>query len=380
MIRIFLSLFLLQYTFSVSQTHFTLPQNVWRISIQNENSTGNWKGHDGQNGWQDYAYRVENLDYVISQEWKRNITSQTFLIEYGFTDKATFILTIPKLKKFKQTHSWSIADDTTQSPMDQLMTQYFPATKSNTGMGDVTMGMNILFLGNPAWRGGQNKYSVYGGIDITLPFGERLKKYNVKDVDDDGIPHQFKQLPIGNGLTQRGIKAFGELYRKVRGRLININWTVHMSSFSREIINPPISFLWIENADADSISRAIGESVLYEQGGQVFGAIQGQLEIWPKRLFLSAGMDWMFSGRDQYFSKSDVWNEWMVKQNNYDTQKTMATQVLKINFLNVDPFKQIGPVPFELEVGVRWFVPLLTYHTYGNTSSWIRISSYFQAW
>ena len=380
MIRIFLSLFLLQYTFSISQTHFTIPQNVWRISIQNENSTGNWKGHNGRNGWQDYAYRVENLDYVISQEWKRNITSQTFLIEYGFTDKATFILTIPKLKKFKQTHSWSIAGDTTQSPMDRLMIQYFPATKSNTGMGDVTMGMNILFLGNPAWRGGQNKYSVYGGIDITLPFGERLKKYNVKDVDDDGIPHQFKQLPIGNGLTQWRIKAFGELYRKVRGRLININWSVHMSSFSREIINPPISFLWIENADADSISRAIGESVLYEQGGQVFGAIQGQLEIWPKRLFLSAGMDWMYSGRDQYFSKSDVWNEWMVKQNNYDTQKTMATQVLKVNFLNVDPFKQIGPVPFELEIGVRWFVPLLTYHTYGNTSSWIRISSYFQAW
>ena len=380
MIRIFLSLFLLQYTFSVSQTHFTIPQNVWRISIQNEYSTGNWKGHNGRNGWQDYAYRLENLDYVISQEWKRNITSQTFLIEYGFTDKATFILTIPKLKKFKQTHSWSIAGDTTQSPMDRLMIQYFPATKSNTGMGDVTMGMNILFLGNPAWRGGQNKYSVYGGIDITLPFGERLKKYNVKDVDDDGIPHQFKQLPIGNGLTQWRIKAFGELYRKVRGRLININWSVHMSSFSREIINPPISFLWIENADADSISRAIGESVLYEQGGQVFGAIQGQLEIWPKRLFLSAGMDWMFSGRDQYFSKSNVWNEWMVKQNNYDTQKTMATQVLKVNFLNVDPFKQIGPVPFELEIGVRWFVPLLTYHTYGNTSSWIRISSYFQAW
>tara|TARA_B100001146_G_scaffold195779_1_gene183720 strand:+ start:3277 stop:4419 length:1143 start_codon:yes stop_codon:yes gene_type:complete len=380
MIRIFLSLFLLQYTFSVSQTHFTIPQNVWRISIQNENSTGNWKGHNGRNGWQDYAYRVENLDYVISQEWKRNITSQTFLIEYGFTDKATFILTIPKLKKFKQTHSWLIADDTTQSPMDQLMIKYFPAIKSNTGMGDVTMGMNILFLGNPAWRGGQNKYSVYGGIDITLPFGERLKKYNVKDVDDDGIPHQFKQLPIGNGLTQWRIKAFGKLYRKVRGRLININWSVHMSSFNREIINPPISFLWIENADADSISRAIGESVLYEQGGQVFGAIQGQLEIWPKRLFLSAGMDWMFSGRDQYFSKSDVWDNWMVKQNNYDTQKTMATQVLKVNFLNVDPFKQIGPVPFELEIGVRWFVPLLTYHTYGNTSSWIRISSYFQAW
>jgi hypothetical protein len=91
-------------------------------------------------------------------------------------------------------------------------------------------------------------------------------------------------------------------------------------------------------------------------------------------------MDWMISGRDQYVSNSDVWNEWMVKRNNFDTQKIMATQVLKINLLNVDPFNQMGPIPFELEVGVRWFVPLLTYHSYGYTSSWIRISSYFQAW
>jgi hypothetical protein len=247
-------------------------------------------------------------------------------------------------------------------------------------MGNVTMGMKILLLGNPAWRGGQNKYSFYGGIDVTLPFGEKREKYNANDVDDTGMPNQFKQLPIGSGVTQWQIKAFGELYRKVWGRLININWSVNLSTFSREIINPTISFLWIENASADSISRAIGDAVLYEQGGQIFGAIHGQIELWPKRLFLTTGMDWMFSGRDQYFSKSETWDIWMVKHSNYDTRQTLSTQSLKINFLNVDPFLQIGPVPFEMEIGVRWFVPYLTYHTYGNTSAWIRISSYFQAW
>ncbi|MBC8345225.1 MAG: hypothetical protein ISR82_07100 [Candidatus Marinimicrobia bacterium] len=380
MIRKILSLFLVLYSISISQTHFTIPQNVWRISIQNEISTGKWKGHDGQNGWKDFSYRLDSIDYSITQEWKRNITSQSFLIEYGFTDNSTFILKIPKLKKFKQIHSWSIANDTTQSAMDQLMAQYFPKSKSNEGLGDVTMGMNILFLGNPAWRGGRNKYSLYGGFDITLPFGERQKKYHGKNLDDNGVPNQFKQLPIGNGLTQWRIKVFGELYRKVWGRLININWSVNMSTFSREIINPPISFLWIENVGADSISRAIGDAVLYEQGGEIFGAIQGQLEIWPQRIFFSAGMDWMFSGRDQYFSNSDVWDDWMVKRPNYDTRKTVATQSLKLNILNVDPFKQIGSIPFELELGVRWFVPFLTYHTYGVTSSWVRISSYFQAW
>ena len=380
MIRKILPLYLFINTLLVSQTHFTIPQNVWRISINNENSTGKWKGHDGQNGWKDYIYRLDSTDYSITQEWKRNVTSQTYLIEYGFTDKATFILNIPRLKKFEQIHSWTIANDTTQSSLDQLMGQYYPTTKSNYGMGNVTMGMKILLLGNPAWRGGQNKYSFYGGIDVTLPFGEKREKYNANDVDDTGMPNQFKQLPIGSGVTQWQIKAFGELYRKVWGRLININWSVNLSTFSREIINPSISFLWIENASADSISRAIGDAVLYEQGGQIFGAIHGQIELWPKRLFLTTGMDWMFSGRDQYFSKSETWDIWMVKHSNYDTRQTLSTQSLKINFLNVDPFLQIGPVPFEMEIGVRWFVPYLTYHTYGNTSAWIRISSYFQAW
>ncbi len=50
-----------------------------------------------------------------------------------------------------------------------------------------------------------------------------------------------------------------------------------MSSFSREIINPPISFLWIENADADSISRAIGESVFNNNVDWAFVRTQGKL-------------------------------------------------------------------------------------------------------
>jgi hypothetical protein len=240
--------------------------------------------------------------------------------------------------------------------------------------------MNYLLLGNPAWRGGKNKYSLYGGIDITFPFGERLKKYHAKDVDSEGIPNQYKQLPIGNGLTRWRIKAFGELYRKLWGRLINVNWLVNLSSFNRDIINPPISFLWIQETSADSISRAIGDAVLYEQGKQIYGSIQGQMEIWPQRMFFSVGMDWMFTGRDQYFSSSDTWDKWMVSRKNFDSRKNVATQFLKFNFLNVDSFKQFGPIPFELEVGVRWFVPFLTYQTFGYTSSWIRISSYFQAW
>ena len=380
MIRKFFSLSILCLNYFYSQTHFTIPQNVWRISIENEISGGKWKGHDGGDGWKDFTYQLDGIDYIITQEWKRNLLTQSYSIEYGFTDKSTFMLHIPRLQKFKQSHSWTISSDSLIVPMDQLLSHYYPKSKTNSGLGNVGLGMNFLLMGNPAWRGGKNKYSLYGGIDITFPFGERLKKYHAKDVDSEGIPKQYKQLPIGNGLTRWRIKAFGELYRKLWGRLINVNWLVNLSSFNRDIINPPISFLWIQETSADSISRAIGDAVLYEQGKQIYGSIQGQMEIWPQRMFFSVGMDWMFTGRDQYFSSSDTWDKWMVSRKNFDSQKNVATQFLKFNFLNVDSFKQFGPIPFELEVGVRWFVPFLTYQTFGYTSSWIRISSYFQAW
>ena len=40
------------------------------------------------------------------------------------------------------------------------MKYYFPKNKSNSGLGDVTVGMKVLFDGNPAWRGGKNNFSI----------------------------------------------------------------------------------------------------------------------------------------------------------------------------------------------------------------------------
>jgi len=233
MIRKFFSLSILCLNYFYSQTHFTIPQNVWRVSIENKISGGKWKGHDGGDGWKDFTYQLDGIDYTITQEWKRNLLTQSYLIEYGFTDKSTFMLHIPKLQKFEQSHSWAISSDSLIIPMDQLLAHYNPKSKSNSGLGDVTLGMNLLLLGNPAWRGGKNKYSLYGGIDITFPFGERLKKYHAKDVDSEGIPNQYKQLPIGNGLTRWRIKAFGELYRKLwaRHHLLTAILSIHQFHF-----------------------------------------------------------------------------------------------------------------------------------------------------
>ena len=375
-----LFLFILLSTLVLSQTHFTIPQNVWRLSFNQTIASGKWIGHDGEKGLKDLKYKLKGIDYSIDQYWEHALNAQEFILEYGFSDKSTFIIQVPIVQKFNEDHAWLISSDSSTVVLDDIMKFYFPNNKSNSGLGNVTVGMKKLFIGNPAWRGEGRKYSIYGGLDATFPFGQSLKKYYPKDIDDNGIPNQFKHLPISNGVTKWRGSLFGELYRKIKGRLININWSFSLSSYNRELINPSYSFLWIEETGIDSISKVIGNAVLFEQGKQISLSIQGQLELWPKRMFLSSGMDWMKSGRDQYFSNSDKWDTWMSSNNNYDTKKTLSTQFIKLNFLNIDPFKQYGPIPFELEFGIRWYVPYLTYHTFGYTSSWLKISSYFQAW
>ena len=112
---------MLLITWAIGQTHFTVPQNVWRISIEQAFSVGKWKGHDGRNGWKDFTYKLNGTDYTIIQDWKRSASIQTILIEYGFTDRSTFILNIPKFQRLNQTHSWSITSESIVTEMDKLM-------------------------------------------------------------------------------------------------------------------------------------------------------------------------------------------------------------------------------------------------------------------
>ena len=84
--------------------------------------------------------------------------------------------------------------------------------------------------------------------------------------------------------------------------------------------------------------------------------------------------------KDEFFSSNNVWNVWMRKHTGYDSQKMLTSQFVKVNLFNLDPYQMVGPIPFELEFGISWYVPYLSYHSYGYTSSWIKISSYFQAW
>ena len=360
-----------------AQTHFTIPQNVWRITYNQGYTSGNWKAKSLSNGIQ-HSYKIDTTNYLINQFFERTINQARINIEYGFTDRATFVLNVPYIQKINEKHDWN--SDSSSAELDDLINYYYPKSKSNKGLSDISMGINMLIRGVPAWRGGKQRFSIYSGLDMIFPFAERLKKYDPNSKDKNGIPDQFQQLPIGDGLTELRLRVFGEFYRKGWGRLFNINWSVGISNFQKDIINPPISFLWIENAGPDSIAKAIG-TVFQKKSPEISAMMKAQIELIPKKVFFSTGFDWSTNGRDKYFSNNQTWNQWMAKRSGYDTQKMQTTQFVKINLINLDPFQMIGPIPFELEFGASWFMPYpLTYHTYGNLSSWIQISTYLQAW
>ena len=83
-------------------------------------------------------------------------------------------------------------------------------------------------------------------------------------------------------------------------------------------------------------------------------------------------------------SKADI-KKMLSEYGSYDLEKILEELMSDyrdrgINLSNVDPLDRFGPLPFELEIGTRWYVPVITKYSFGYTSTWIRISSYFQAW
>lgn len=372
-------LYMFLSTIAYSQTHFTIPKNVWRIGLDQSISSGKWKGHNGKNGWQDYSFDYQGTQYKITRNQERKARLTNLSLEYGLSDRSTFSLKVPYYNKLEETSAWTISVDTLKSVMDSLLNYYYPTLKKESGLGDISLGVNVLLYGKPAWSG-KGKYSLFGGVEVIMPFAERLNKFNSGKLDSSGRPKQFNQLPLGEGLTEWRIKVFGEFFRRFKQRLISITWSVSLSRYSRELINKPITFLWTDEINSDSINAAIGPNVLFQQGNNIKGIISGKYELWPERIFFSGSMEWFFSGRDMYKSSNATWDNWMTRRFNFDTRTNLVRQSVQVNLMNVDPLKKYGPIPFELEMGVRWFVPFLTINSFGFTESWIRLNSYFQGW
>ncbi len=361
-----------------TQTFFTVPQNVWKFSVTEKYSNEKWKGHDGKPGWLS-SYTLNGIKYNFRFNQNKNkMNLRSYAIDYGLTNDLTFSLRIAQFTSVSQNDSWSIKSDSSTKPMDELLSMYYPKERSSKGIGDLMLGLKYLLRGDPAWKTSKAKFSIFAGVDFVMPFAEDLIGFKSNDLIK-GVPKQFLQLPLGEGVPKVRIKSFGEFYTRYKKRLVNVNWSLGINLPMRNQINPRITFLWIQDASMDSISQSIGD-VIYKKGPSIEALISGQIEIIPKKLFVSGDVTWESSLRDKYHSNSPAWNDWMTKRNNYDTRSIAVLQSVRINYSNLDQSTYIGPFPFEIEIGSSWNLPFLTYHKFAGTSIWLKLSSYFQAW
>jgi len=195
--------------------------------------------------------------------------------------------------------------DTSSITIDEILNYFSPAKRSTSGLGDVELGMNILLFGKPAWSERGN-YSIYTGLSVLLPSADRLHKYKMSS----GIPasqSHFTTLPLGDGVTRFNISLFGELYKTIINRHVNINWKVRAGVHGQTRINTPIFFGNLTTFDPDSIATMLGADFTFKKGNELSASVVGRLELIPDWISVSGGASLYAKGRDEFISKESDW-------------------------------------------------------------------------
>jgi len=384
-------LLLIMIPCAVCQSYFTVPQNVWRVSISSKSMSGDWIGDNGlrEVGKEEVALlnhtdRFFEMDSstiqgTLTESRFRNAETITSIFEYGFSEKSTFRLEIPYWTKYYENESWKwaseIENDTEfDTILDKILDYYHPKSRYSSGFGDISIGMKFLLFGVPAWSA-NGVYSAYAGFTVQIPSSRPLSQYKFTN---EGRPSQFEEVTMGSGTTLWKFALFGEFYKKTLERLFTINWFTELIFSSREVLNTPVFFPGLQETNPDSLAERIGLTYFYKKGTGVRGELSGAFDLWPKRITLKGTQSWYYKNQDQFISKDIDWDNRMSSNDGYDTKQVQISQSLVVYLNNLDPIKRIGPIPFIIEIGVK--VPLLTRNKYNGFQKWIGFTTYYQWW
>ena len=168
-IHIFLFSLFFAISYVSGQTHFTVPQNVWRVSIFSNTASGDWIGENGAKEvgqdsilFSDHSDALFGLNSTtfqgtLTELRKENISTLTSKIEYGFTDKTTVSLEVPYIRNLLVERDWNWKPDfldeadSSQQTINGLQDYYFSPRRQTSGFGDISLGVKILLMGTPAW-------------------------------------------------------------------------------------------------------------------------------------------------------------------------------------------------------------------------------------
>ena len=391
-IHIFLFSLFFAISYVFGQTHFTVPQNVWRVSIFSSTASGDWIGENGAKEvgqdsilFSDHSDALFGLNSTtfqgtLTELRKENVSTLTSKIEYGFTDKTTVSLEVPYIRNLLVERDWNWKPDfldeadSSQQTINGLQDYYFSPRRQTSGFGDISLGVKIVLMGTPAWSA-KGLVSVYGGVMVQFPSSRPLSRYHSANGSHSS---QFEEVLLGSGTTLWKYSFSGEFYKKSWDRLFNISWAAQIVNSSKTTLNTPIFFLGISQTNPDSIAEHIGLTYLYKRGTEFRGMISATLDLWPERISLMGNQIWFLKRQDQFISSNPGWDKRMTSHPGYDTEMIQISQSFVLFLNNLDPLKKIGPIPFIVEIGTN--LPILTRNNYSDFRTWIGLTCYFQMW
>ena len=269
------------------------------------------------------------------------------------------------------------SDSIDSTSLDSILAYFYPK-RTSSGLGDIKLGVNFHLFGSPVWIG-ESIFSIYAGLGLTIPSSKSLSKYQKNDLL---IPNQFKELPLGNGLSSLDFSLFGEFYSSFYSRSVRMNWLIRSKLNSEGKFNTRVSPRGTFMVDSDSILFNLGDIYRMKRGNEIIGSINASIELLPKRLSFTLGQTWYYKNRDEFYSKNIFWNEWMAGgtdiHNGYDTKSLMINQKISLIFHNIYFSNQISSIPFELDFSLT--LPVITYHNWHSLGLNLSFVSYFQFW
>jgi len=253
---------------------------------------------------------------------------------------------------------------------DSLKSYYIIPKKVGSGIGDISIGMTALLKGNPSWSSKKSGV-LYGRVFLSIPFG-----FTIESFKSIGFK-QLSQLNIGAGVSKLSLGVFGgySFNNKSKARLYG---AIDIASSSPELLYTPINLFSGVHTNPDSIISRVGETYKLKEGNWLKSTIGYEFELLKNRLLFKLESRTISKSRDDYISLDDEWDSWMENHQGYDSAINKWDICLETWILNSKSKERIGPVSFDMVLGVRKTIN--ANNTFDGYKLYSGISTYLQAW
>ena len=253
---------------------------------------------------------------------------------------------------------------------DSLKSYYISPNRTGSGIGDISLGVTALLIGEPSWLGKKSGV-LYGRMSLSIPFGFTIEPFKTVGFK------QLSQLNVGAGVSRLSLGVFGgySWNNKSRSRLYS---SFDIISSSPELLYTPVNIFSGTHTNPDSIISRVGETYKLKEGRWLKSLIGYEFEISKDRLLLKFESRTIKKSRDNYTSLDSEWDKWMELHIGYDSAISRWDVRTELWLLNSKSKDRVGPLSFDLVLGMGKTIS--ANNTFDGYKLYSGITTYLQGW